>query len=74
MCMDRLHIKTQEAGRGLMSVECCVREEENSLCFYVANAEENLIKGVYAAETINTEDTLTTVEFKKQIEQERKQN
>ena len=28
-----------------MSVECCVREEENSLGFYVANSEENLIKG-----------------------------
>ena len=65
--VDRLYIKRKEGGRGLMSVECCVREEENSLGFYVANSEENLIKGVYAAETINTE-------FKKQIEQERKQN
>ena len=35
-----------------MSVECCIREE-NSLGFYVPNSEENLIKGVYAAETIN---------------------
>ena len=41
-----------------MSVECCVRKEEDSLGFYVANSEENLIKGVYAAETINMEDTL----------------
>ena len=57
-----------------MSVECCVREEENSLGFYVAHSEENLIKGVYAAETINAEDTLTNGEFKKQIEQELKQN
>ena len=56
-----------------MSVECCVREEENSLGFSVANSEENLIKGVYAAETINTEDTVSSGEFKKQIEQERKQ-
>ena len=55
-------------------MECSVREEENSLGFYVANPEENLIKGVYAAETINTEDTLSSGEFKKQIEQERKQN
>ena len=52
--VNRLYIKRKEGGRGLMSVECCVREEENS---YVANSEENLIKGVYAAETINTEDT-----------------
>ena len=40
-----------------MSVECCVRKGD-SLGFYVANSEENLIKGVYAAETINMEDTL----------------
>ena len=56
--VDRLYIKRKEGGRGLMSVECCVREEENSLGFYVANSEENLFKGVYAAETINTEDTV----------------
>ena len=59
--VDRLYIKRKEGGRGLMSVECCVREE-NNLGFYVANSEENLIKGVYAAETINTEDTLTSGE------------
>ena len=72
--VDRLYIKRKEGARGLMSVECCVREEENSLGCYVANSEENLIKGVYAAETINTEDTVSSGEFKKQIEQERKQN
>ena len=72
--VDRLYIKRKEGGRGLMSVECCVREEENSLGFYFANSEENLIKGVYTAETINTEDTLMSGEFKKKIEQELKQN
>ena len=72
--VDRLYITRKEGGRGLMSVECCVREEENSLGFYVANSEENLIKGVYAAKTINTEDAVSSGEFKKQIEQERKQN
>ena len=55
--VDRLYIKRKEGGRGLMSVECCIKEEQNSLGFYGANSEENLIKGVYAAETINTEDT-----------------
>ena len=63
--VDRLYIKRKVGDRGLMSVECCVREEENSLGFYVANSEENFIKGVYAAETINTEDTLTSGKFKK---------
>ena len=55
--VDRLYIKRKEGGRGLMSVELCVREEENSLGFYVANSGENLIKGVAAAET----STLTTL-------------
>ena len=62
--MGRLCIKRKEGGRGLMSVELCVREEENSLCFYVVNPEENLIKGVAAAETINTQDNLTSEKFR----------
>ena len=32
--------------------------------FYVANSEENLIKGGGAAETINTEDTVASGELK----------
>ena len=57
-----------------MSVEQCVREEEYSLGFYAAYSEENLIQGVPAAETINTEDTVTRGELKKQKAQELKQN
>ena len=72
--VDRLYIKRKEGGRGLMSVEHCVREEENSLGFYVVNSEENLIRGVSAAETINTEDVLTSGEFKNQRAEELKQN
>ena len=72
--VDRLYIKRKEGGRGLMSVEHCVREEENSLGFYVVNSEENLIRGVSAPETINTEDVLTSGEFKNQRAQELKQN
>ena len=55
-------------------MERCVREEHNSLNFYIANSEENLIKGVAAAETINTENTVTSEKFKKQKVQELKQN
>ena len=64
----------KEGGRDLMSVKHCVREKQNSLGFYVANSEENLIKGVAAAETINTEDTVASGEFKKQKLQELKHN
>ena len=72
--VDRLYIKRKEGGRGLMSVERCAREEGNSLGFYVDNSEENFINGVAGAETINTEDTVTSGEFKKQKAQELKQN
>ena len=63
--------KNRKEG-GLVSVERCVREEENNSGFYVANSEENLIKGAAAAETINTEDTVTSGAFKKQKAQELK--
>ena len=55
----RLYIK-RKGGKGLMSVERCIREDKNSLGFYVAKSEENLIEGVAAAEIINTENTVTS--------------
>ena len=51
-----------------MSVDSSVKEEENSLDFFVANSEENL--RVSAAETINTENTVIRREFKRQKSQE----
>ena len=71
--VDRLYVKRKEGGSGLISVERCIREEENSLGFYVANWEENLIRGVLTAEKINTRETITSVEFKKQREKELKE-
>ena len=71
--VDRLYVKRKEGGKGLISVERCIREEENSVGFYVSNLEENLIRGVSTAETINTRETITSVEFKKQREKELKE-
>ena len=61
-------------GRDLMSVECCVREEKNSLEFYVTNSGWNVLRGVAAAETSNVEVTVMSKEFEKQNAQELKQN
>ena len=72
--VDRLYVKGKEGGRGLVSMERCVKEQENSSGFYVANSEENLVRGVAAVETIITEDTVMSREFKKQKAQELKQN
>ena len=53
---NRIYMKRKEGGRGLISVEQCVKGEENSLGFYVANSEELLIRGVCASGTIQTEE------------------
>ena len=45
----RLYIKRKEEGRGLMSVQQRVTEEENSVGCYSASPQENLIRGVAAA-------------------------
>ena len=42
--------------------------------FYIADFEENLIRGVAVAETISTEDTVTSAKLKKQRAQEVNQN
>ena len=55
-----------------MSIERCDREKKNSLGFYIFNSEENLIRGVAEAAIINTEDTVSSGEFKKQKGQELK--
>ena len=68
--VDRLYVKRKEGGRGLISVERCIREAENSLGFCVAKSEEILIRGVLTAETINMRETITSIEFKKQREKE----
>ena len=57
----------------MISVEQWIREEENSLRFYVANPEEDLIRGVSAAGTINTRETIMNVEFNKQKSKELKE-
>ena len=72
--MNRLHVKRKERGRGFVSVELSIREEENSLGFHVANLEENLLRGVSPAEKINTRETTTSVEFRKKKAKELKQN
>ena len=50
-----------------------ISAEKNSLGFYVANSEENLVRGISAAETVNTRETITSVKFKKQKAKELKE-
>ena len=39
--VDRLYVKRKERGRSLMSVERCVKEDENSLGFMLEILKEN---------------------------------
>ena len=64
--IDRLYVKRKEGGRYMISVERCIREEENSLGFYVAKSGENLTRGVSAAETINTRKTIDCRNYEKE--------
>ena len=57
----------------LISIEHCVRGEENSLGLYVMNSEEKLIQGIRTSGTIETEGTISKSEFKRQHTQELKQ-
>ena len=63
--VDRLYIKRNDGGRGLSSVEYVVRGEENSLGLYVLHSEEELLRGVCEAGTIETDSTVNTKDFKK---------
>ena len=71
--VDRLYLKRHEGGRGLISIEHCVRGEENSLGLYVMNSAEKLIQGIRTSGTIETEGTISKSEFKRHNAQELKQ-
>ena len=50
--IDRVHLRREMGGRGLIICEGYIRMEENSLGWYVRNSVEPLIEGIKAAETI----------------------
>ena len=71
----RRQIVCKKKGRRLRFDQCRTmhHKRRNSLAFYVANSEEYLIRGVSAAEKINTRETITSVKFKKQTAKELKE-
>ena len=66
--VDRLYIKRKDGGRGLISVNECVRTEEANLRDYVLHSEEWMLKVV--ADSL--EAGLGKEELKKQMETQRK--
>ena len=65
--VDRLYMKRKEGGRGLISVEECVRAEERGLCEYVLASEEWMLMVV----ATGMEDEGSQLEFKKRMADER---
>ena len=62
--VDRLYMKRKVGGRGLMSVEECVRTEERALKEYVTASDEPMLKEV-AVKLAHVGDDEPAADFKK---------
>ena len=52
--IDRLYLNRRHGGRGLISIEMCVRLEENNLGLYVCRSNEMLLKGIKTVGIVKT--------------------
>merc|ERR1711965_321481 len=68
----RLYIKRKEGGKGLISVEDCVKMERANLRSYVSDSDEWLLKEVAAMDLVKSVES--AADFKKRVEAERKEN
>ena len=69
--VDRLYVRRNRGGRGLISCEKCVKSEENNLGWYIKNADEVLLEGVKVADVIEFETCINKDDFKRAWENER---
>ena len=63
--IDRLYLKRKHGGRGLISIEMCVRLDENDLGLYVRGSNEMLLKGVKKVGIVKTQNLMEKEDFKK---------
>ena len=68
--IDRLYLKQNHGGRGLISIEMCVRLEENNLALYVRGSNEMLLKGIKKVVIVKTENLMEKEDFKKNSQNE----
>ena len=66
----RLYLKQKHEGRGLISIETCVRLEENNLHLYVRESNEMLLKGIKKVDIVKTENLMEKEDFKKNSQNE----
>ena len=62
--IDRLYLKRKHGGRGLISIEMCLRLEENNLGMYVRGSNEILLKGIKKVGIIQTENLMEKEDLK----------
>ena len=72
--MDQLYLKRKHGGRGLISIETCVRSEENNLGLYMHESNEILLKDLRKVGIFITEDLMEKEDFKKNSQNEFKNN
>ena len=63
--IDRLYLKRKHGERRLISIEMCVRLEENNLSLYMRGSNEMLLKGVKKFGIVKTENLMKKEDFKK---------
>ena len=68
--IDRLYLKRKHGGRGLISIETCVRSEENNLGLYVRESNVIFLKGVKKVGIVKTENLKDKEDFKKNSQNE----
>ena len=69
----RLYMKRKEGGRGLISVEECVRLEEKGLCEYVKASKEWMLKEVVQMDGVLKEQEESRDDYRERKERERKE-
>ena len=56
--IDRLYLKRKHGGRGMISIETCVKSEESNLGLHVRESNEMLLKGVKKVGIVKTENLM----------------
>ena len=68
--IDRLYLKRQHRGRGLIGIEMCVRLEENNLGLYLRGSNEMLFKGVKKVGVVKTENLMEKEDLERNSQNE----
>ena len=71
--VDRLYMKKNVGGRGLLSVSECVKSERRMLNHYLVSSEENLLKNVAMEVGLVNGEVESKEDFKKRKVNEKKE-